>query len=334
MSKFRRNLSLTLAAALAAITIAALASWPSTPDLRLEVPVIDAAPDGWLAARETLVDAEHGIFAATEKRVRWQVGKAGRQTDIAVVYLHGFSATRQETAPVSQRLADALGANLFETRLAGHGLKSSKLVGVSAEDWLADTAEAVAIGRRIGKRIILIGTSTGATLALAAAAARPEDIAALVLISPNLALRDDSSEAMLWPGGRLLTRLMLGPTHSWEANNAMQARFWTTEYPTAAIVEVMRLVKAVRHSMPLALQQPLLSFISRQDDVINVERTLAGLGEISAPAKKIVEIETQQPGHHVLAGDILAPQKTDPVVQEILAFVASQVDGSVAGGEL
>ncbi|NNE60723.1 MAG: alpha/beta fold hydrolase, partial [Woeseia sp.] len=254
MSSVRRKIALTAAVTLTVMIVVALWSWPSTPSLALDVPIIDAAPDGWLAANETLIEAEFGIFAASEKRVRWQVGAAGKQTDFSVVYLHGFSATRQEIAPVSQRLADALGANLYETRLAGHGLKTHKLENVTAEDWLADTAEAIAVGRRIGKRIILIGTSTGATLALAAATSRPEDIAALVLISPNFSPRDKNADAMLWPGGPLLARLTLGGTLSWEPSNAMQERFWTTEYPLAAVIEVMRLVKAIRLSLPLTLQ--------------------------------------------------------------------------------
>ncbi|MGB5247772.1 MAG: alpha/beta fold hydrolase [Woeseia sp.] len=317
-----------------ALIVVALWTWPTAPELVIEPPVIDAAADGWLAANETLIDNEFGIYAATEKRVRWQVGKAGTQTEFAVVYLHGFSATRQEIAPVSRKIADALGANLFETRLTGHGLKSHKLENVTAEDWLMDTAEALAIGKKIGKRIILIGTSTGATLALAAAEVQPQDVAALILISPNFSPRDEGADAMLWPGGPILTRLFLGKTHRWEPANPMQARFWTSEYPTAAIIEVMRLVKAIRLSLPLQLQQPLLVFLSPDDDVINVDRAIDSLAQISAPAKEIVEVKTEAPANHVLAGDILAPSQTDPVVQKTLEFLNTRLPGNVTNSGL
>ena len=77
----------------------------------------------YLAQEESAVT---GIHANTEKRVVWAVGdgidSTPHRTPKSVVYLHGFSATRQETAPFSETLARALGANLFETRLAGHGL--------------------------------------------------------------------------------------------------------------------------------------------------------------------------------------------------------------------
>ena len=89
-----------------------------------------------------------------------------RKTPYSVVYLHGFSATRQETAPLAECVADSLGANLFETRLAGHGREREPLADVRAEDWLHDAAEALAIAARLGERVIVIGTSTGATLAV------------------------------------------------------------------------------------------------------------------------------------------------------------------------
>ena len=316
------------------LLLAALWTWPAKLSIELEKPVVNAAPDGWLAAREMLVDEQFGIYAAAEKRVRWQVGAAGKRTEFAVIYLHGFSATRQEIAPVAQRLADALGANLFETRLTGHGLKSQKLENVSAEDWLDDTAEALAVGKSIGKRLIVVGTSTGATLALTAALAHPQDIAALVLISPNFAPRDDNADFMTWPGGPLMTRIMLGETWSWEPNNAMQARFWSTEYPMTAVIEVMRLVQAVNSSLPLTLQQPLLVFLSPKDDVISVERARTSLAQIAAPYKEVINVETEEPGHHVLAGDILAPHMTDSVVQQILLFLAEHMPGAATPPQL
>ena len=60
-----------------------------------------------------------------------------------------------------------LQANLYEARLSGHGLTENPLANVRAENWLQDAADALATGAAIGDRIIVIGTSTGATLAAA-----------------------------------------------------------------------------------------------------------------------------------------------------------------------
>jgi alpha-beta hydrolase superfamily lysophospholipase len=38
----------------------------------------------------------------------------------------------------------------------------AEFASISAQDWLDDARETLAIGRRIGERVVMIGTSTGA----------------------------------------------------------------------------------------------------------------------------------------------------------------------------
>lgn len=315
--------------------LAAFWHWPDP--LRLDTPAVRVAGNvvPWLAAREALAGADNEIIAGTDKRVRWQAGAHGRRTAISVVYLHGFSATRREIAPVPERLADCLGANLFETRLNGHGLSRDALAGVQAESWLADGAEALAVGRAIGDTVVLVGTSTGATLALAMA--DHPDFAAvggLVLISPNFGLRDRSSEMLTGPGGPLLARLLAGETHSWTPANELQARFWTTRYPVAALVEMMRLVDAVRERLPLRLDVALLALLSRGDQVIDVAAAEGALGTIDARANETVFLAGGGPSQHVIAGDILAPGNTGPVSERACRFLRPYLDSSPAAAGL
>ena len=95
-------------------------------------PVIPADIESYLAESEQRAGAGAPLIPGTEKRIRWSAGR--EPTDYAIVYLHGFSATRQELAPMLDRLADALGANLFETRLAGHGRGSDASDGIVSLD--------------------------------------------------------------------------------------------------------------------------------------------------------------------------------------------------------
>ena len=60
------------------------------------------------------------IVPGAEKTIIW-AHAAKTKTPWSIVYLHGYSATRQETAPLSDQIAAQLGANLFCTRLTGHG---------------------------------------------------------------------------------------------------------------------------------------------------------------------------------------------------------------------
>jgi len=309
-----------IAAALAVIV------YLSTPPALVNAAPSAALPDdidAFLAASERHAAAAFPLVPNTEKRIVWQ--DPGVRSKFAVVYLHGFSATRQETAPLAGQVAAALNANLFETRLAGHGREESKLLDVTAEDWLEDVAEALAVGARIGEQVIVIGTSTGGTLALAmsqheAAAA----VSHFVLISPNIQPSDETAKWATRPAGRLIARLFVGPTRSWTPRNEQQARYWSTTYPTAAGIEVMRLVEYLHTLLPLEIHADLLVMLSPDDEVVSPAATRYACSRIDAPRKKLFEyVDSPDPSSHVLAGDIMAPQSTAGVAAAIVEFVAA-----------
>ncbi len=144
------------------------------------------AVEPWLLTRDA---REPGVRPGTERQVRWASGQAAR-TPLALVYLHGYSATRQEVSPLTEELAAALGANLYLTRLSGHGRDGEAMREATAEALREDAREALAIGKAIGDRVVLVSTSTGGTLSTWLAAGNPDpSLAALVLISPNFAAR-------------------------------------------------------------------------------------------------------------------------------------------------
>jgi len=305
------------------VVLAAVATAPPALVNNAEAPRIDGDLDGWLAASERAAGLPTGLIPDTEKRIRWHHGPGKEKTYYAIVYLHGFSATRQEIAPVGQRVAEALAANLYETRLSGHGLIRDPLSGVRAEDWLDDAAEALAIGAAIGERIVLMGTSTGATLALAMAG-RPsfEAVDTLVLISPNFAPSDPSAEFLTWPGGPQLAWMIAGDTRSWTPWNALQARYWSTTYPMSAVIEMMRLVKHVRARLPMRLEQSVLVLYSPADTVVDTARITGTFAQIAGPHRQLVEIlESGDPSNHVLAGDIMSPQNNALVTARIVSFI-------------
>lgn len=278
--------------------------------------------DTWIASTEREVADRFGLVPGTEKRITWQ--SAGERTPYSVVYLHGFSATRQETAPLAELVANSLGANLFETRLSGHGHEEEALATVRAEDWLRDASEALAIGAAIGERIIVIGTSTGATLA----AAMLDDPAmsavdTIVMLSPNFEPRDQNALWLTRPAGPLLARLLVGETRSWQPHNAEQGQYWSTSYPMAAAVEMMRLVGLANRRLPAPIEQRLLVFTSPDDSVISPVVALEIIEQTGAPQKSIVEIRNPgDPSHHVLAGDVLSAGATQKIAEAIVAFIS------------
>jgi esterase/lipase len=263
------------------------------------------------------------ITPGAEKTIAW-AHPDKRQTDLAIIYLHGYSATRQETAPLSDQLARQLGANLFYTRLSGHGRGGAAMSSASANDWLQDSQEALQIGQRLGKKVLVIGTSTGATLATwLALQADTQHVLAYVLVSPNFAPKDSASRVLAWPWAEQFVPLLLGDEYQWQPRNAQQARYWSHRYPVQALLPMMALVNYVREQPLEQISAPLLTIYSPDDRVVSpveIERAFARIG--SAHKQLLALNDTQDLSHHVLAGDILSPNDTPRVQAAILAFLA------------
>lgn len=316
--------SLLIAAGVVAFTlvIGGLLTKPKALADVLAAPSLPADVEAFLQKEESVVRSQYGITPGAEKRISWASAPSER-SEYAVIYLHGFSATRQEIAPVPELVARALGANLFETRLAGHGQDRERLKNIAAEAWLEDGAEALAIGRALGDKLIVIGTSTGATIALAMANHPDfEYVESLVFISPNFGPAAENAGIATGPYGPQLTRLFAGEVHEWAPANDLQAKYWTTRYPTTSIVEMMRLVDyAVPKAASARVANSLLIY-SPLDDVISVAKALAGFDEIPAKRKLIHKVDKPESlSPHVLTGDILAPQTSRKTAQLITAFL-------------
>jgi pimeloyl-ACP methyl ester carboxylesterase len=311
----RLRVSLLLAAVLAAaIALGPRARLDGTPR---PVP-LPADLDAWLVSSE----AELGdVTPGTGKRIVWATADRS-PTPLAIVYLHGFSATHRDTAPLAEIVAGRLGANLYLARLAGHGRGSDPMGEARAEDWLHDGREARAIGRRLGDRVVLMGHSTGATLATwLAVQDGDEALAALVLLSPNFGPVDPAAGVLLWPWGGALARLIEGPTREWDPVNALQARYFTTSYPTRALLPMMALVEGTRSAPLEQLRVPTLAFYCPRDEVVDpgaIRRTIARFGG----AAELVPVEDPgDPDRHVLAGDILSPETTLSLAARIGEFL-------------
>ena len=260
-----------------------------------------------------------GLVPGTEKQIVRHPDAGGKKTPLAIVYFHGFTASRQELSPVPQELARRLGANLFLTRLSGHGIPGDALGAVTVEDWMRDAVEAMQIGRALGERVLVIGTSTGGTLATwLAASDYAEDLQGVVLMSPNFGPSDPRADILTWPWGEQIAELVQGEYRSWKPVNEGHARYWTTRYPTRALVTMMSLVELVREQGLAGVRAPLLVMYSPQDRLIDTGRIIDAANSLDPDRVTLVSVEDPDKSHlHVLAGDILAPA-TSPLVLETI----------------
>jgi len=263
------------------------------------------------------------IIPGAEKKIIW-FDTVNTKTLFSIIYLHGFSASRQEVSPLTENLAKKLGANLFLTRLTGHGQTPEAMAGITAENLLVDALDAFEIGKKIGERVIVVGMSTGATLATWLAACHQSALlAGVVLLSPNYGLASPKSNLLLKPMARYWLPLIVGRTYQFEPDNALQEKFWSWRYPTVALIPLMALVKRVTDLAFDKLTTPVLVLYSEEDKVVDVPKIRFVYDKIGAKNKQIHVITgTQGTTHHVLAGDILSPATTKKVESHILSFIA------------
>lgn len=299
----------------------------ATLDMGFDPAALDGGVDAYLAGKEAQVE---GLVPGTEKRVI-RAGEAKAHTPLSVVYIHGFSATSEEIRPVPDRVAEAMGANLVYTRLTGHGAGSAAMAEATVQDWTRDTGEAIAIGAKVGERVLVIATSTGATLATYAAT-RPvetEQVAGMVLISPNYALNNPAAGLLTWPAARYWVGAVAGDTRSFEPLNEAHAQFWTTTYPTVATLPMAALVKAVSELDLSAILMPALFIYAEADQVVSPHATDSVIGQWGSGWNTRTEVyqpvmgPDDDPYSHVIAGDVMSPGQTDAAVQRIVDFARS-----------
>jgi pimeloyl-ACP methyl ester carboxylesterase len=288
-----------------------------------DLAAIGSDPDAYLAKSEAAVA---GIHDNLQKEIIWAFPASKAKTPIAIVYVHGFSASKNETRPVPDKVAAALGANLYLTRLGGHGQDGEALANATVNDWVNDMAEAVAIGKMIGEKVIVVGVSTGAGLATwaANAPALSSQIDGLVFISPNYGVQAGGSFLLTMPFGEQLANMIVGKQRTFETHNDMHKRFWTWTYPTRALLPMGALTKLAAGTPVEAINQPVLMIYSETDKVIRPDLIKSIAARWGGKATLMPLAKNDDPSSHVIAGDALSPGSTDEVAQMIVGWVKSQ----------
>lgn len=278
----------------------------------------------YLAAQEARFD---DLTDGVEKRVIW-AGEAEAKTDLAVLYVHGFSATSEELRPVPDLVAAAHGANLVFTRLRGHGRPGAALGEARVRDWVEDVEEGLAVARAVGREVIVIATSTGGTL-VAEALLRPggqEGLRAVAFVSPNFAINDSRAWMLTLPGARHWLPLVVGRERAWEPSSEAQGRYWTTRYPVSAVTVLAALVKHAAAQDYSRVGVPTLFYYSAADSVVDAaatDRIAADWGRAGIPATVVPLPDDADvvENRHVIAGWIASPGNTEATVKVILDWL-------------
>lgn len=271
-------------------------------------------------------ESRYDLVPGAEKLIRFR-HQDKRKTKFAMVYLHGFSASRRDTHPAPQLVADHLEANSFHTRLTAHGLADEELAAerfgrVSVNDWLNDAQEAIEVGKLLGDRVVVMGHSTGATLGMFQARNEPR-VAALVLLSPNFGLKNNNARLALLPWGRQIIRTVQGEYFEFSPKSELHDRFWTERYRTDAIVEVIALADYCCQADYTAFRTPCLCVYSEADKIVSVQRIKEQMKRLGSQPAELHELSN--PNGHGLAGEILSPSTTLPLVERITRFLDAEL---------
>jgi pimeloyl-ACP methyl ester carboxylesterase len=126
---------------------------------------------------------------------------AKERTDYCLLYLHGFSASWYEGYPANVEFAKHFGMNAYLPRLASHGLETEDaLIDMTPDNLWESAKEALMVARSLGKKVIIMSTSTGGTLGLQLAADFPEYVDGLILYSPNIRINNGAAFLLSNPG--------------------------------------------------------------------------------------------------------------------------------------
>lgn len=270
----------------------------------------------------------NNIKPGNEAEIVW-AGDLPQQTEYAVVYLHGFSASKTEGNPVHLNLARALNANLYLARLADHGIDTIAPMQNFTADRLWESCKlAYAIGKKLGKKVIIVGTSTGGTAALKLAATYPE-IAGLILLSPNVAINDRNAWLLNDPWGLQIARTVLGSDErKVDGRTEEYKKYWYTNYRIESLVELQEFVESTMNkSVFEKVRQPVLMLYyykneMEQDPVVRVDAMLKMFNELGTPEDQKRKIAIPNAGNHVL-GSYLTSKDLTSVETAIENFVAN-----------
>ncbi len=302
-------------------TIFALGPRPSTEaKITFQTSSIDESLDLYLQSSE---DKISDIVEGAEKEIIWADPTSKSQTDISIIYLHGFSATKHETRPLTDKIAEVLGANIYYTRLKGHGRSGDAMAEASFEGWANDFAEAIAIGEKLGKKIIILSASAGSSLATWGIT-QPnlsKNVVGLVMISPSFELHDISTWLANIPWAETILPVIAGDQRSRKPINEEHGKWWTTNYPSKAIFPMTAMLKVLKSVDKSKIKTPAFFIYAPEDKIIVSKEVEKVAAEWGGPTKVLKIEETSDPFMHVITGDILSPENTNQVSYEIIAWL-------------
>ena len=268
-----------------------------------------------------------GILPWTKKRIIWNNPTLKSKSKIAIIYIHGFSASLGEIRPVPDILAENYNANLYFTRLSGHGIDDFRpLKYVDGVDWYLDVQEAFEIGKKIGDKIIVVATSFGCTLVSEYLSKNRIDDTVLgnIFISPCYGITDWRLKLSSFYWSKFIYKFFLGEKRVATHRKSEEKKWWSNELPIESFMNLELSVEKVWQSDFSQIISPVIFIFCPKDQWISIKRIKKASkrwGGDSSMVSLDVSSNGDNKNYHVILGDIKAPTETEFGIEIILGWL-------------
>lgn len=300
---------------------------PPAPELNKDLPSISAS----IGNIESYIDKKEAGLAVrpdNEARIIWEDNTKKERTNYCVLYLHGFSAAWYEGHPAHVNFAKKFGCNVYLPRLHDHGLLTEEALIDMTPDKLWNSAkEALMVARSLGKKVIIMSTSTGGTLGLKLAADFPEYVDGLILYSPNIRINNNSAFLLSKPWGLQIGRKSAGGKY-WITSDDFESKgcqYWYCRYRMEALVYLQQLVEATmkKETFKNVTAPVFLAYYykdkNNQDSYVKVDAMLKMYEQLGTTSENKVKMVFPESDHHVIACELTSGSFNE-VINETIKF--------------
>jgi carboxylesterase len=231
--------------------------------------------------------------------------------------LHGFTATPHDMRFIAGGLHRSE-VSVCAVRLPGHATTPEDMAEHSWQHWYEGARDGLSQLRQSASRVVVVGQSMGALLALKLAAEHPEQVAGVALLSTALVA---SSRWMyrvapvipyLTPWLPARARFVTKGESDIADREARSSSPTYRRVAVRSIYELLQLQAVVRPLLP-RVRQPALVVHSRQDHACSLENVAILESELGGSIHPVILDDS----YHVISVDV----DKERVAREILAFV-------------
>jgi esterase/lipase len=255
-----------------------------------------------------------------QSKLLWANDSLKNKTEYCLLYLHGFSACWYEGSPININFAGRYGMNLYAPLLASHGIDTTEpLIDMTPDRLYESAKEALVAAQYLGDKVIIMGTSTGATLGLKMATEFPDLIDGFIFFSPNVELKDPTTKLTSKPWGLQIARFfMKGKYRVRNSNFASEdCHYFNCMYRLEAIVYLQQLLDATMKKEFFAkVDKPLFMGYyykdeENQDQTVSVAALLKMYDQLGTPENLKQKIAFPEAGDHVIGCKLFSKQWQD-----------------------